>query len=162
LTSPSFLTSLRSCNGHAPLIIQEGRARAGQRVQPHRVGHCATPNSSLALGMVGGGGKVSVALTQSHSVPHSLTLLVFFPYSVFSPPRFSTNFEVVQRARPSYNPKGTCPRWAKSPAAPGGPMHHTQQFLSTSEGGERERYIVVGKVSLSARSRTSLSHTGLH
>jgi hypothetical protein len=29
-------------------------------------------------------------------------------------------FEVVQRARPSFNPKGTCPRWAESPAAPGG------------------------------------------
>jgi hypothetical protein len=26
----------RSCNGHAPLIIQEGRARAGQKIQPRR------------------------------------------------------------------------------------------------------------------------------
>jgi hypothetical protein len=25
----------------------------------------------------------------------------------------------VQRARPSYNPRGTCPRWADTPAAPG-------------------------------------------
>jgi hypothetical protein len=33
LSSPSFLTSSRSCNGHAPLIIQEGHARARQRVQ---------------------------------------------------------------------------------------------------------------------------------
>jgi hypothetical protein len=81
---------------------------------------------------------------------------VFSPSSpVFSPPRFSTHFEVVQRARPAYNPKGTCPRWAKSLAAPSGPMRHTQQFLSTSEGGERDIYIEVGKVFSPVRSRTS-------
>jgi hypothetical protein len=33
-----FLTFSRSCNGHAPLIIQEGCACAGQKVQPRRVG----------------------------------------------------------------------------------------------------------------------------
>jgi hypothetical protein len=43
-------TSMRSCNGHAPLITQERRARAGQEVQPRRVGPCAAPNSSKAHG----------------------------------------------------------------------------------------------------------------
>jgi hypothetical protein len=43
-------TSMRSCKGHALLIIQEGRARAGQEVQPRRVGPCAAPNSSKAHG----------------------------------------------------------------------------------------------------------------
>jgi hypothetical protein len=31
-----FLTLVGSCNGHAPLIIREGRARAGQIPQPRR------------------------------------------------------------------------------------------------------------------------------
>jgi hypothetical protein len=35
---PPFPTSWRSCNGPAPLLIQEGRARAGQKVHPSRVG----------------------------------------------------------------------------------------------------------------------------
>jgi hypothetical protein len=36
--------------------------------------------------------------------------------------------EVVQRARPSYNPRGTCPRWAVSPAAPRWTKIRSQQF----------------------------------
>jgi hypothetical protein len=34
------------------------------------------------------------------------------------------DLEVVQRAHPSYNPRGTCPRWASRPAAPGGATPH--------------------------------------
>jgi hypothetical protein len=48
--SSHFLTSSRSCNGHAPLIIQEGRARAGQKVQPRRVRQSSALNSSKARG----------------------------------------------------------------------------------------------------------------
>jgi hypothetical protein len=42
----STLTSMRSCNGHAPLIIQEGRARARQIPQPRQDGHESNPDSS--------------------------------------------------------------------------------------------------------------------
>jgi hypothetical protein len=42
----STLTSVRSCNGHAPPIIQEGRARAGQIPQPRRDGQNPEPDSS--------------------------------------------------------------------------------------------------------------------
>jgi hypothetical protein len=45
-----FLTSSRLCNGHAPLIIQEQRARAGQNVQPRRDRPNSDLNSSLAHG----------------------------------------------------------------------------------------------------------------
>jgi hypothetical protein len=55
LFHPHFLTSMRSCNRHAPLLIQEGRARAGQYVQPLRVGQYPAPNSSEAR--EGGGGR---------------------------------------------------------------------------------------------------------
>jgi hypothetical protein len=55
LFHPRFLTSMRSCNGHAPLIIQEGCARAGQNVQPRRVGQTSALCSSLAR--EGGGGE---------------------------------------------------------------------------------------------------------
>jgi hypothetical protein len=96
------------------------------------------PHPTVPTPSGGGGGeclvgKVSVALTQSHSgaALTSNFSLVFFHSSCLPPPRFLTYFEVVQRVRPSYNPKGTCPRWARSPAAPGGTMRHTQQFLST-------------------------------
>jgi hypothetical protein len=34
-----------SCNGHAPLIIQEGRARDGQIPQPRRDGQSPDPDS---------------------------------------------------------------------------------------------------------------------
>jgi hypothetical protein len=47
--SSQFLTSSRSCNRHAPLIIQKGRARAGQKVQPRRVGPNSSLDSSIAL-----------------------------------------------------------------------------------------------------------------
>jgi hypothetical protein len=45
-----FPTDLRSCNGHAPLLVQEGRARAGQNVQQRRDGQYSYLNSSLAQG----------------------------------------------------------------------------------------------------------------
>jgi hypothetical protein len=41
--------------------------------------------------------------------------------------------KVVQRARPSYNPRGTIPRWAERPAAPNETILHIWQFLSTRE-----------------------------
>jgi hypothetical protein len=47
---PHFSTSLRSCNGHAPLLVQERRARAGQHVQSRRDGQYSYLNSSLAHG----------------------------------------------------------------------------------------------------------------
>jgi hypothetical protein len=44
-----FPTFLRSCNGHAPLLVQEGRALAGQNVQPRRDGQYSSYlNSYLA------------------------------------------------------------------------------------------------------------------
>jgi hypothetical protein len=123
----------------------------------NKVGHQTDPSPDCT------GGKVSLALTQSHSVAHSLTFCFsLILSSVFSPPRFPTHLGVVQRARPSFNPKGTCPRWAKRPAAPGGAIPHTRQFHSTIEVGERERYIEVGKVSSRARSCTLLSHLQMH
>jgi hypothetical protein len=42
----STLTSIRSCSGHASLIIQEGHARAGQTPQPRRDGQNPDPDSS--------------------------------------------------------------------------------------------------------------------
>jgi hypothetical protein len=67
LTSPFFLTSSRSCKGHAPLIIQEGRARVGQKVQPCRVGQDSSLDSSIAHGILGvGGAKSFFALTLLH------------------------------------------------------------------------------------------------
>jgi hypothetical protein len=46
LFSSILLTSVRSCNGHAPLIIQEGRDRAGQIPQPRLDGQSPDPDSS--------------------------------------------------------------------------------------------------------------------
>jgi hypothetical protein len=46
LFSSTLLTSARSCNGHAPPINQEGRARAGQIPQPRQDGQSPNPNSS--------------------------------------------------------------------------------------------------------------------
>jgi hypothetical protein len=46
----------------------------------------------------------------SHSLLHGVFLIIFF---------FHQNLhKVVQRAHPSYNPRGTCPRSADLPAAP--------------------------------------------
>jgi hypothetical protein len=36
--------------------------------------------------------------------------------------------EVVQQAGPPYNPRGTCPRWADTPAVPGWAEHRSRQF----------------------------------
>jgi hypothetical protein len=41
--------------------------------------------------------------------------------------------EVVQRARLSYNPRGTCPRWADTPAAPGWAKPQSRQFQALVE-----------------------------
>jgi hypothetical protein len=54
---------MRSCNGHVPLIIQEGRARAGQIPQPRRDGQNPDPDSSKPTDggiylYEGGGGDV--------------------------------------------------------------------------------------------------------
>jgi hypothetical protein len=46
LLSSFTLTSMRSCNGHVPLIIQEGHARAGQIPQPGQDGQNPNPDSS--------------------------------------------------------------------------------------------------------------------
>jgi hypothetical protein len=57
----------------------------------------------------------SILFLHTRSIYHSF-------YHFFGPP-ISSFFpdlrEVVQRARPSHNPRGTCPRWADTPAAPG-------------------------------------------
>jgi hypothetical protein len=136
--SSRFLTSTRSCNGHAPLIIQEGRARAGQKVQPRRARQSSKLNSSKALRRgekrkiksawlsVCRTCKVSVALC-SRTLRGSSGFFKFFS----SHPNL---LAVVQRARPSLNPRGTCPRWAESPAAPSKTKLCTQQFQSTNEG----------------------------
>jgi hypothetical protein len=47
----------------------------------------------------------------------AICFLFFLPVSLPSP--LPNLHEVVQRARPSYNPRGMCPRWADRPAAPG-------------------------------------------
>jgi hypothetical protein len=64
---PASRPPLRSCNGHAPLIIQEGRARAGQYVQLRRGGRSSDLDSSIAQGKGGGGGRGSQSGSQSHS-----------------------------------------------------------------------------------------------
>jgi hypothetical protein len=43
---------------------------------------------------------------------------------------------VVLRTRPSYYPRGTCPRWADTPAAPGGAESLSRQFLALVVIGE--------------------------
>jgi hypothetical protein len=65
--------------------------------------------------------------------PYPMYYLYFFLH-------FPNLLEVVQRARPSYNPRGTCPRWAERPAAPSGTNLLTQQFLSTWYGGTKCSY----------------------
>jgi hypothetical protein len=80
-----------------------------QVVQLRRVGHPHT-QQFLSTRMVEGGAPVIVKMviilgivffTCSRSLPHSM-------FNVFPPSsRFPTSFEVLQRARPSYNPKGT-------------------------------------------------------
>jgi hypothetical protein len=148
LTSNSFLTSLRSCNGHAPLIIQEGRARTGHRVP------CATPNSSKALGMWGGG--VAKCLSRSRirtRVPHSLILQVFFVFfllfSVFSPPRFPTSLRSCNGHAPLISQEGRAragqkvqPRRVRQNSA-------LDSSLALGKGGGGR-----DEVSLRARSRT--------
>jgi hypothetical protein len=76
-------------------------------------------------------------------LPHSHALanayLGFFPCFFLTCFFFSllpNLLKVMQRARPSFNPKGTCPRWAESPAAPGGHKRRTRQFHSTRERGK--------------------------
>jgi hypothetical protein len=59
-------------------------------------------------------------------------------FKLFSSSRFPTFFNVLQRAHPSYNPRGTCPRWAEPPAAPRWTKLLSQQFLSKREGGVDE------------------------
>jgi hypothetical protein len=51
---------MRSCNEHAPLIIQEGRARAGQIVQPRREGQIpllTVPSKQMGEYIYIGGGS---------------------------------------------------------------------------------------------------------
>jgi hypothetical protein len=60
---------------------------------------------------------------------------VFFLFDLFLFTRPNL-IEVVQRARPSYNPRGMCSRLAESPAVPSETKLYTQQFLSTREGKE--------------------------
>jgi hypothetical protein len=83
----------------------------------------------------------------------------FFPWSCLLFSSLSNLFKVVQRARPSFNPKGTCPRWAESPAAPSETKLCTQQFHSTREGGgDRNRRSVIALTQLHlmfALARTS-------
>jgi hypothetical protein len=45
---PRFPTYSKSCNGHAPLLIQKGRARTGQKVQPRRVSKCPAPHPRVS------------------------------------------------------------------------------------------------------------------
>jgi hypothetical protein len=95
---PRFPTYSRSCNGHAPLLIQKGRARAGQRVQPRRVGQNSTPDSSTALGK----GKKCLAKCLSHSffandssqsIQHDLfSLSQSFHFVASSPPSIASLF----------------------------------------------------------------------
>jgi hypothetical protein len=73
---------------------------------------------------------VSVAQARSHSEPHSRILP-----SRSLPSSHPNLHMVLQRARPSYNPRGTCPCWAEHPAAPGGTNLLTRQFLSTQKVG---------------------------
>jgi hypothetical protein len=56
LFSSILLTSMRSCNEHAPLIIQEGRARAGQIPQPRRDGQ--SPDLDSSKHSKGEGGEI--------------------------------------------------------------------------------------------------------
>jgi hypothetical protein len=106
--------------GDVPALGKKS-SRTGWALAPH-----PTVHSTQHMGWGGGGGvigKVSVARSLSHS---GASLAVIF--SSFLPFFFSFLFsyllslpnlrEAVQRARPSYNPRGTFPRWADSPAAP--------------------------------------------
>jgi hypothetical protein len=71
---PRFSTYSRSCNGHAPLLIQKGRTQAGQKVQPRRVGQNSAPDSSTALGE----GKRMDESAKWQSVCRTLSSQMFF------------------------------------------------------------------------------------
>jgi hypothetical protein len=64
------------------------------------------------------------------------SLLFFIPDSLL--------FYPSQRARPSYNPRGTCLRWADTPAAPGWAKPRSRQFRAL-EGGEGEIPLLRGR-----------------
>jgi hypothetical protein len=106
-------------------------------------------------------GKVSVALTKcmSHFVA-ALACMLLRDFSFVFPLFFSllpNLLEVMQRASPSFYPKGTCLRWAGSPAAPGGTRLHTRQFHCTREGGKNVLHTEVHTKFL--RTRTIYSCT---
>jgi hypothetical protein len=92
-----ILTSMRSCNGHVPPIIQEGRARAGQ--SNSRAGRGKIQLPTVSSHTEWGGGEYShITDMMSHSLTRTLSVLL------------SNLHEVVQWTLPSYNPGGTCPR----------------------------------------------------
>jgi hypothetical protein len=68
-----------------------------------------------------------------------LTALVLTSRFVLYPDR-----EVVQRERPSNNPKGTCPRWAVCPATPDWAIPRTQTVSKHLKGGGRNTFISGG------------------
>jgi hypothetical protein len=67
----------------------------------------------------------------------SRTLRVFFGFFLKFFSSHPSLLEVVQRARPSFNPKGKCLRWAESPAAPSETKLCNQQFQSTRDVGKK-------------------------
>jgi hypothetical protein len=68
--------------------------------------------------------------SHSHSQMHGFSFLGVFLALHF----FHLNLhEVVQRARPSYNPRGTCPCWADTPATPGWARPQSRQFQALVE-----------------------------
>jgi hypothetical protein len=65
------------------------------------------------------------------SLSQFLSLIFTWPVcSLFPDPR-----GVVLRTRPSYSPRGTCPRWADTPAAPGRADSLSGQFLAYGHNG---------------------------
>jgi hypothetical protein len=78
---PHFLTSMRSCNGHAPPIIQEGRACAGQSTS--RAGWDRAPHPTVTSHAEGGGRNRGVTLV---GAVHGVALVSAVALSTVFPP----------------------------------------------------------------------------
>jgi hypothetical protein len=88
----------------------------------------------------------SISKIKEHSFPsHAIYLSQYFITFYHLGPPVSSFFPdprgVVQWARPSYNPRGTCSRWADTPAAPGWAEPRSRQFLAH---GSKENTFLYG------------------
>jgi hypothetical protein len=139
--SSQFLTSLRSCNGHAPLIIQEGRARAGLR--PSRVEWGKVPHLTVSShSEIGGGGGWVINCDFLVGFSHSLLLFLlqcpfhFMMSHSLSHPVFLTSLRscyghaplIIQEGRARAGLRPSRAEWGRIP-------HSTVTSHSKNSGG---------------------------